>query len=238
MVPKIVFEDECVCVIDKPSGMVVNNSATTKDRDTVQDWFVSKRSHGEGEFEQKGGVVHRLDKDTSGLLILAKNAKAYDYLKLQFLNRKAEKSYTALVHGEVKPEKQIISLPVGRHPRNPKHFAVVEDKSRSAITRWQVIGRYRDRQTEENYCLLMLAPLTGRTHQLRVHLKYFHYPIVGDPIYGDRKSWKKDLIWCPRLFLHAEKLVLTHPGNLQQVTWEAALPEDLKSVLNNLEKIE
>jgi 23S rRNA pseudouridine1911/1915/1917 synthase len=238
MFPKIVYEDESICVIDKPTGIVVNNSATTKDGDTVQDWFKDKRSRGEGEFEQKGGVVHRLDKDTSGLLVLAKTAAAYDYLKQQFLNRKAEKSYMALVHGDVKPEKRIISLPVGRHPGNPKQFAVIEDKARTAVTQWQVIGRYRDKQTGEIYSLLMLTPLTGRTHQLRVHLKYFHYPIAGDPIYGDRKSWKKDLKWCPRLFLHAEKLGLTHPLSFEKMTWETVFPDDLKSALNNLEKIE
>lgn len=237
MEPKIVYEDQFVCVIDKPPGMVVNRAQTTFG-DTVQDWFENKRSRGEGEFEQKGGVVHRLDKDTSGLLILAKTPEAYEFLKRQFVNREAAKTYLALVHGQVKPERRIVSLPVGRHPGNPKQFAVIGDKSRTAVTQWQVAGRYQLKNTPDKFTLLELSPLTGRTHQLRVHLKYFHYPIAADPIYGDRKSWKKDLIWCPRLWLHAVKLELTHPENRQKMIWESGLPEDLKSALNNLEKIE
>lgn len=236
MVPEIVYEDRSVCVIDKPSGMVVNDSLTVKSEQTVQAWFKDRRSSGEGEYEQKGGVVHRLDKDTSGLMILAKTAADYEELKKQFMERKVNKTYTALVHGEVIPEEKLVSLPVSRHPGNPKMFAVTDDKARTAITRWQVSGRYRNPKTGEKFSLLQLFPLTGRTHQLRVHLQHFHYPIVGDRIYGYRKSWFRDLDFCPRLFLHAGQLEIIHPASGEKFMWKRGLPLELETALKKLEK--
>jgi 23S rRNA pseudouridine1911/1915/1917 synthase len=238
MEPSIVYEDQLVCVIEKPTGLVVNDSMTIKTGETVQSWFKNRRVPGGGEYEKKGGVVHRLDKDTSGLMILAKTEQAYSHLKQQFLNRQVFKSYLALVHGSVQPAKQIISLPIGRNPANPKQFTVVEDKAKTAITQWQVDSEFKNNKTGEIFSLLRLFPLTGRTHQLRVHLKHFHHPIVSDPIYGYRKTGKNDLDWCPRLFLHADQLELYLPGNLEKKRWEVLLPKDLQFALDYLDKIE
>lgn len=219
----IIFEDENICVIDKPYGMVVNNAQSVKS-ETVQDWFASKLQNGTGEFLDKGGVVHRLDKDTSGVMVLAKNEQAYEKLKLQFLERKTKKTYWALVHGRMPEEKGIISASIDRHPKDSHKFAVSGNPSRTAITEWKVLKELSE------YSLLELSPHTGRTHQLRVHMQHLHHPIVSDPIYGFRKSLKDDLAVCPRLFLHAKSLTFVNPTTNHEVTFGSDLPTDLASL--------
>lgn len=217
--PKIIFEDESLVVIDKPSGMVVNKARTVKEQ-TVQEWFGI--GEGEGEFYDKGGIVHRLDKDTSGVMVLAKTPQAYEALKQQFLERKTVKKYLALVHGEFKETKGLINTPIERFGQK---FYVGKDLSRTAITEWQVIKKIGENT------LVELTPHTGRTHQLRVHMRHLGHPIVSDPLYGDRKTWKKDLQICPRLFLHAKYLEFTHPVTGERVHFESELPEKLTNVL-------
>lgn len=221
----IIFEDENICVIDKPYGVVVNNAQSVKS-ETIQTWFTTKYNipSGESEFLQKGGVVHRLDKDTSGVMVLAKNEEAYEKLKLQFLERKTKKTYWALVHGKMSEPQGIISAPIDRHPKDTHKFAVSENFSRTAITEWRVLGDYE--LLTNNYQLLELSPHTGRTHQLRVHMQHLHHPIVSDPIYGFRKSVKDDLKICPRLFLHARSL------EIDAGKFESPLPPELESVLH------
>jgi 23S rRNA pseudouridine1911/1915/1917 synthase len=230
--PKIIFEDEWIVVVDKPAGMVVNNSQTNKEI-TVQDWFANKYDldfsmYKNTEFGQKGGVVHRLDKETSGLLVLAKTPEAYEKLKLQFLERKTVKKYKALVHGIISPEEGIISLPIERHPKAWGKFTIGKDLSRTAITEWSLIEKYKD------YSLLDLRPMTGRTHQIRVHLKYLGHPIVSDPLYVGDKVIKTDLGMCPRMFLHAYSLQLKHPVSGEEIKWEIKLPVDLEQTLQKL----
>ncbi|OGD08197.1 hypothetical protein A2397_05665 [Candidatus Amesbacteria bacterium RIFOXYB1_FULL_44_23] len=234
---QIIFEDRWICVVNKPWGMVVNNAKTNKGL-TVQDWFLQKDlglEVGDGEkdteFALKGGVVHRLDKDTSGILVLVKTLKAYNGLKSQFLERKVSKTYLALVHGEMKPAEGVISLPIERHPKVWGKFAVGTDLSLTAITEWKTMGKYT--WQNEVYTLLELKPHTGRTHQLRVHMKHLEHPIVADPIYGG-KAAKKDLELCPRLFLHAGKLEFSHPDSGERLEFEAKLPEELELVLQKL----
>ncbi|MEK7504605.1 MAG: RluA family pseudouridine synthase [Patescibacteria group bacterium] len=223
---KVIFEDENICVIDKPYGVVVNNAQSVKS-ETVQTWFTTKYNipSGESEFLQKGGVVHRLDKDTSGVMVLAKNEDAYEKLKLQFLERKTKKTYWAMVHGKMSEPSGIISAPIDRHPKDTHKFAVSENFSRTAITEWKVLKEFPE------HSLLELSPHTGRTHQLRVHMQHLHHPIISDPIYGFRKSLKDDLKICPRLFLHAKTLTLINPTTNQEVTFESELPEELKKLL-------
>lgn len=216
---KVIFEDENICVIDKPYGVVVNNAQSVKS-ETVQDWFAPKLQNGKGEFLDKGGIVHRLDKDTSGVMALAKNEQAYEKLKLQFLERKTKKTYLALVHGKMSQPQGIISAPIDRHPKDSHKFAVSENPSRTAITEWKVLKELSE------YSLLELSPHTGRTHQLRVHMQHLHHPIVSDPIYGFRKSLKNDLKICPRLFLHARSL------EIDAGKFESPLPPELESVLH------
>lgn len=192
---KVLFEDGEIVVIDKPSGMVVDDVA-----------------------KKTGAIlVHRLDKDTSGVMVLAKNSSAEANLKKQFEERKVNKRYIALVHGEFKQDRGLITTPVQRYPK---------DKPRSAITEWLVIKRI------ESYTLVELSPHTGRTHQIRKHLKSIGHPIVADPIYGFRKKIKDDLKWCPRLFLHAAYLEFSHPATSERIHFQSDLPEELKNLLH------
>ncbi len=224
MIPKIIFEDECLVVINKPSGMVSNDADSVKE-ETIQSWHKKRvgLADGESEFLQKGGLVHRLDKDTSGVMVLAKTEEAYEALKSQFLERKTIKKYVALVHGEFKEVKGLINTPI---ERIGKKFYVGKDLSRTAITEWQVIKKIGENS------LVELTPHTGRTHQLRVHLQSIGHPIVSDPIYGWAKKVKDDLKWCPRLFLHAKYLEFTHPTSKERVSFETELSEDLEKVIH------
>jgi len=233
---KIIFEDDYLCVVDKPAGVVVNDADTAKG-ETIQEWFgnkilSSKSETLNSEFGKKGGVVHRLDKDTSGVLILAKTEPIYEGLKKQFMERTTKKQYIALVHGNLHPDTGEISLPIDRHPGNPKKFAVSENLSRMAITEWKVLEKFGSGSA--GYTLVELSPHTGRTHQLRVHMQHLHHPIVSDPIYGYLKTWKQDLKWCKRLFLHAKLLEIIHPETQLKLKFEAELPIDLEQARKSL----
>jgi 23S rRNA pseudouridine1911/1915/1917 synthase len=177
-------------------------------------------------------VVHRLDRETSGLMVLAKTPEAYENLKLQFLERKTVKKYKALVHGVLNPEKGIISLPIERHPKAWGKFAIGSDLSKTAITEWNTLNHYS--LLTAQYSLLDLSPMTGRTHQLRVHLKHLGHSIVGDPLYAGDKVLKADAENCPRMFLHAYCLQLTHPATGQQMIWKTELPGVLEQTLKKL----
>lgn len=227
--PQILFADDTLVVIDKPSGMVVNASRTAKEQ-TVQGWFAKKYAIpvSETEFGQKQGIVHRLDKDTSGVMVLAKTVKSYDKLKAQFLERKVTKTYLALVHGRLNPPEGTISLPIDRHPVVKTKFAISGNLSRTAVTQWTT------KQAWQEFSLLELHPLTGRTHQLRVHLHHLGHPVVSDPLYGFKKKLKQDLAFCPRLFLHAQSLEFSHPETSKVLRFEAEIPEDLQRVLEDL----
>lgn len=233
MEPTILFEDSSLLVISKPAGMIVNDAATTTGVETVQSWFTKRMDNFSGasvdsEFFQKGGVVHRLDKDTSGVMVLAKTEAAYTHLKQQFLERKTVKKYMALVHGTFTKTEGELSVPMMRHPADRHKFTVGGDLSRTAITEWKVIKTY------QKHALVELTPHTGRTHQLRVHMQYLHHPMVSDPIYGFQKTWKDDLAWCSRLFLHAKYLEFVHPESGEVVHFESKLPLELEAALSYL----
>lgn len=225
--PRVLFEDEWVCVIDKPAGMVVNEAESTAGRATVQAWHWARldRPAGEGEFFEKGGVVHRLDKDTSGVMVLAKTAEAYEKLKRQFLERKVIKKYMALARGMFNEKEGVISAVVERHPVNKQKWYVPEEANpaRMAVTEWKAVREWPERRLT----LLELTPHTGRTHQLRVHLKHLSRPIAGDPIYGGRKQYRE----YPRLWLHARSLEFMHPQTGEKRKFEAEVPEELERTL-------
>jgi 23S rRNA pseudouridine1911/1915/1917 synthase len=237
MTPGIIFEDAAFLVINKPWGITVNNAETTKNQETVQDYLVSNskflvsnknpNDQNEQEFNSKAGIVHRLDKDTSGVLVVAKTPEAYLNLKLQFQNRQVEKKYLALVHGRVIPPAGVINLPIERNPFNRTKFGVFPN-GREAVT------AYETAQAFPKFTLLMVSPKTGRTHQIRVHLKHLGHPVVSDPVYGGRKQRREDLKFCPRLFLHAASLTLKHPQSGEVMTFTASLPDELQKVLNLL----
>lgn len=236
MEPTILYEDQDLLVINKPSGMVVNRAESVKG-ETVQDWIEGKGITGitsttsttGTEFEKRSGVVHRLDKETSGVLLIAKTPEAFAELQRQFKAREVEKTYVALVHGRVEPKEGVIREPVGRLPWNRERFGVLAG-GREAETEYKTILKILN----EEFTLLELYPKTGRTHQIRVHLKSINHPVVGDPLYAGRKTARRDREWCPRLFLHAKKIVFKHPVSSKMISVEAPLPGELREVLEKL----
>lgn len=241
--PQIIFEDNLLLVVDKPAGIVVNRSDTTAKTPTVQDWiesinpmtnpnvqFPNANDRTLKEFVSRSGIVHRLDKDTSGLLVIAKTLEAFAKLKEQFKTRETVKKYLALVHGRVEPAEGQINAPIERNPFNRKHFGVFPG-GREATTQYRVLRNYQFTIYNLQFSLLELMPQTGRTHQIRVHLRYINHPIVSDPIYGGRKTYRDDLRICPRLFLHATHLTIVHPILGKAMEFDCPLPEDLAAAL-------
>ncbi|MEK7565658.1 MAG: RluA family pseudouridine synthase [Patescibacteria group bacterium] len=232
--PKIIFEDEWILVVDKPSGLTVNKAETTKNQETVQEWVDKRQNKGStlvsGEFFEKSGIVHRLDKDTSGLLIIAKTPESFENLKNQFKNREVTKKYLTLVHDRVEPDQGTVNAPISRSPYNRKHFGVFPG-GREAETGFKLL---RSLKSPKLLSFLEIEPKTGRTHQIRVHMKYINHPVVSDPIYGGRKNLQADLKFCPRLFLHAACLCLKHPQTGEVLEFKAGLPEELDAVLAKL----
>ena len=244
MEPKIIFEDSEILILEKPSGLTVNKADTTKGEMTVQDWVESKfkvqpdsigtkfKIDEESYFYERAGIVHRIDKETSGILIAAKTSESFIDLQRQFKERVVQKTYTALAHGKVSLEVGEINVPVGRLPWNRKRFGIVAG-GREAVTKFKVQSS-KFKIDGATLSLLELYPRTGRTHQIRVHLKYFGHPIFSDPLYGGRKAARSDRKILPRLFLHASKISFLHPKTKKQVSFESPLPEELSNFLKNL----
>lgn len=230
--PKIIFEDETILVLDKPTGLVVNRAETTLKEGTLQTWIENYFDLNNFGIGNRAGIVHRLDKDTSGILVVAKTKEAFANLQRQFKERKVEKKYLALVHGKVEPAKGIIRASVGRSPFNRKKFGVFLG-GREAETEYKIL-RYYDTKILGAFSLVELRPKTGRTHQIRVHLKYIGRPVVGDDFYAGRKTARGDRLWCPRQFLHASYLSFAHPKTNKTVKLSSPLPTDLKKALEVL----
>ncbi|HSW87990.1 MAG TPA: RluA family pseudouridine synthase [Candidatus Saccharimonadales bacterium] len=245
--PSIIFEDADILVLDKPSGITVNKSETTTQEITMQDWVENKfkiaeltypLAHNEegweSEFYKRSGIVHRIDKETSGILLAAKNPTAFDNLQKQFRERVVEKNYLALAHGALIPPEGEINIPVGRLEYNRKRFGVVAG-GRESLTFYKTIATYLRRKPNETLSLVELFPKTGRTHQIRVHLKHLNRPIFSDSLYGGRKTARDDRKLLPRLFLHAAKISFLHPRTHQKVTFEDPLPKELQAFLDSLQ---
>ncbi len=239
---KILYEDEDLLVLDKPSFLTVNKSDTTVGEMTVQDWVEEKFSFiklsttdKESDFYKRAGIVHRIDKETSGILIVAKSPVAFQNLQSQFKTRKVKKTYVALVHGKVIPASGEISVPVGRLPWNRKMFGIVAG-GREAVTKYKVLSvKYLlSGKVKEPLTLLELSPETGRTHQIRVHLKYFNHPIFSDFLYGGRKVSRQDRKFLPRVFLHAAKISFFNPKTNELISFESKLPVELNNFLEFL----
>ena len=221
----IVYEDDDVIVIDKPAGLVVHPAAG-HDSGTLVNALLGHIPDWEGiGGEVRPGIVHRLDKDTSGLIVVAKNDRALQYLQEQFKSRTIKKMYLALVEGIVEPREGIIDAPIGRSKTDRKQMAVTRE-GRSARTRYRVRQIYR----QPDLSLIEAYPETGRTHQIRVHFAWLKHPLVGDEVYGRHVS---SIAPLERHFLHAASLTLTLP-NGESHTFTSELPEDLRHVLDQL----
>lgn len=272
----IIYEDSELLIVNKPPGLVVNRSQTIKE-DTLQD-KVEKylklhvtsdlpcRQAGKlqvtDEFIRRSGVVHRIDRETSGLLIVAKTKRAFEDLQVQFKAREVKKEYLGLVHGWVKANTGVISSVIGRLGKFGK-FGVLNRAGsrggkmtgRESVTSYQVLKRLEIKEKifedlvkefgkklknffeEEGreYSYLRILPFTGRTHQIRVHLKSISHPVVADSLYSGRRFQKLDPKFCPRMFLHASKIEFLHPKDQKAVHFTSPFPSDLQTVFDKLE---
>jgi 23S rRNA pseudouridine1911/1915/1917 synthase len=223
----IVFEDEEVILVNKPAGMVVHPGAGHASGTLVNAMLgYDPDMEGIGG-EERPGVVHRLDKETSGLILLAKNERAHRWLQDQFRLRKVEKTYLALVDGKPPTPSGRVEAHIGRDPSHRKQMAIVpESRGREAISEYKTLESFR------SHTLLEFHPLTGRTHQIRLHCAFLGCPIVGDEVYGR----KKPSVEINRHFLHAYRLRIVLPNEKEPRLFEAPLPEELERVLNFLRK--
>lgn len=221
----ILFEDDSLLVVNKPSGIVVNRANTVLEK-TIEDW-ARETYH---TTIDRAGIVHRIDKETSGCLLIAKTPEAFIELQRQFKERVVKKTYLAIAHGTMVPPSGEIRAPVGRLPWNRERFGIVPG-GKEAVTRYKVYKNYND------YTVVELYPETGRTHQIRVHLKYINHPIVGDYLYAGRKTARDDRTWAPRVMLHAWKISFTHPclpaGRPREaLAIEAPIPDDMERIIH------
>ena len=220
----VIYEDADLLVINKPVGMVVHPAPGSKSRTLVNALLAHcKNLSGIGGV-LKPGIVHRIDKDVSGLLVVAKTDRAHRYLASQFKDKIASRIYYAVVKGVVQLDNGIIDLPIGRSTRDRKKMAVVFERSREAVTRYKVLERFR------NTTLLEITLGTGRTHQIRVHLSYIGHPILGDVKYGTTMTG------FSRPALHAKTLGFVHPITKKYVQFDTEFPHDMKVLIENLRK--
>jgi len=255
---KILFEDKNVLAIDKPAGVMVHSDGKTKTK-TIADWlllnypaiknvgepFIIEREGGKKEKILRPGIVHRLDKETSGILLVAKNQKTFLFLKEQFQNHKIKKVYKAFVYGYVSDPKAslltskrgIIDVPIGRSQKDIRAYTAgrgARPPLRDAVTEYVVLNKFTDtnnndkkKEVEHQYSYVEAYPKTGRTHQIRVHMRYINHPVVSDPIYRGAKDLS---LGMKRLALHANFITFSLPsGELKTV--ESPLPTDFKNVI-------
>lgn len=227
MEPKIIYEDDELFVIDKPAGWIVNEASTTKNQPVLQTWLRQFDYPLANDTDSRHGIVHRLDKETSGVMIVAKTKDSFEKLQAEFKNREVQKTYTALVHGPITEEGKV-EVPVGRLPWRRDRFGIVAG-GRHSLTEYKPVKFYKG--DRGGYSLVEFFPKTGRTHQIRIHCKYIGHAIVADEFYAGRKTARNDRKWCPRLFLHASNIKFIHPVSGEFVEFSVPLPDDLKNVL-------
>lgn len=258
MEPQILYTDDNLVVISKPANMIVNSADSAKGQKTLQEWVEEKFQiqnlkfkNGDkekymvdgysklDEFMSRSGIVHRLDKETSGIILVALNPESFMNLQAQFKKGIVKKTYTALLHGKLVPKEGEINAPIGRLPWNRMRFGVLQE-GRFAKTLYQVL-EYKngvERTEKEAFTLIEAYPQTGRTHQIRVHFQHLGHPVFADALYAGRKQGRSDRKTLPRHFLHASKISFQHPRTLLPLVFSAPLPEDLDSFLKGLQKIE
>ena len=223
----IVYEDEDVLVINKPKGLVVHPAAGHQEDTLVNGLLYAMGDDLSGiNGELRPGIVHRIDKDTSGLLAVAKNDLAHTMLASQLKDHSMARTYDAIVCGNLKEDSGTVDAPIGRHPTDRKKMCVTQRNSKPAITHWEVVARYR------GYTHIRCHLETGRTHQIRVHMAYIGHPILGDGVYGHKKPELGQTSQC----LHAGALCFRHPRDGRPVMVFAPLPDYFQEVLRKLEK--
>lgn len=220
----IVYEDDDVIVVNKPQGMVVH-PAPGHDHGTLVNGLLAHTPLATINGELRPGIVHRIDKDTSGLLMVAKNDQALVSLSKQLKDKTNQRKYWAIVHGNIKEDTGTISAPIGRSKKDRKKMAINEE-GRPAVTHFKVLERFGE------YTLIECQLETGRTHQIRVHLKYIGHPVAGDPLYGPRKTLKGN-----GQFLHAKLLGFKHPRTGEEMVFEADPPAIFQTTLKKLRAI-
>jgi 23S rRNA pseudouridine1911/1915/1917 synthase len=237
----IIYEDKSLVVVNKPAGLVVHPAPGHTTGTLVHGLLKHCQDLSGIGGTIRPGIVHRLDKGTSGLLVVAKNDRVHDFLTRQFKSGMVKKKYVAIVHGLVKGNKGQINIPIGRHPRKRKEMAVMLSGKRQALTIWQKIEEFPG-----GFSLLLVTIKTGRTHQIRVHLSHIGHPVVGDPLYGfGRNWWKKNPLFrqaapppINRQMLHAKHLGFVHPDKENYLEFEAPLPDDMERLLRALKDLE
>ena len=222
----VVYEDEDVLIVNKEAGMVVHPAPGNPDNTLVN----AVMKHCEGKLSGinsviRPGIVHRIDKDTSGLLVIAKNDEAHLNLSEQFKVHSITREYTAIVNGHFKENSGTVDAPIGRHGVNRKKMAVTDKNSKDAVTHFEVLEEY------PKYSLIKCKLETGRTHQIRVHMAFIGHPLLGDSVYGDKNKMGID-----GQMLHAGKLGFVHPKTGEYIEFESQLPENYKKVLADLRK--
>ena len=218
----IIYEDADVAVVNKPQGMVVHPSAGHTSGTLVNALMYHVKDLSSINGVVRPGIVHRIDKDTSGLLMIAKNDKAHNALAAELKDKKSLRKYVAIVHGNLPNDRGVIEAPIGRSDKDRKKQAVTA-KGKPAVTRFTVLERFG------NYTLVELQLETGRTHQIRVHMAYIGHPVAGDPLYGPRKTLKGH-----GQFIHAKTLGFTHPTTGELVEFTAEEPAIFKETLEKL----
>ncbi|MDT2170349.1 RluA family pseudouridine synthase [Paenibacillus larvae] len=219
----IYYEDKDVIVVNKPRGMVVHPAPGHSSGTLVNALMYHCKDLSGINGEMRPGIVHRIDKDTSGLIMAAKHDKAHASLADQLKEHSVTRKYLALVQGNLAHEQGTVEAPIGRDPKDRKLYTVMEKNSKEAVTHFVVMERFGD------YTLTELKLETGRTHQIRVHMKFIGHPLVGDPAYG--KSKKE---WIRGQALHAAVLGFKHPMTREYLEFEAPLPEDMKQLIHSL----
>ncbi len=238
---EIIHEDASLLVVNKPAGLVVHPAAGHATGTLVHGllWHCHDLSGIGGV--TRPGIVHRLDKDTSGLMVVAKNDQAHASLARQFKSGEVKKEYKALVNGRVEGLEGKIDLPIGRHPRKRKKMAVALKRGKGAITLWWLMEHFKS-----GFSLISVTIKTGRTHQIRVHFANMGNPVVGDQVYGYGKNWwkghplwKEGILPLPRRqLLHAGSLGFRHPDTGRFVTFDVPIPEDMEEIIGHLREID
>ncbi|MCI3921058.1 RluA family pseudouridine synthase [Paenibacillus sp. TRM 82003] len=221
----VVYEDSDVIVVNKPRGMVVHPALGHPNGTLVNALMFHCKDLSGINGEIRPGIVHRIDKDTSGLLMAAKNDKAHASLSAQLKEHSVTRRYVAIVHGVLAHDQGTVDAPIGRDPQDRKLFTVTEKGAKHAVTHFAIMERFPE------YTVLDLMLETGRTHQIRVHMKFIGHPLVGDPVYGRSKGRTMDV---PGQALHAAALGFTHPRTGERLTFEAPIPDDMQTFIEQL----